>query len=778
MSHQKTAFFAYPSDPPNISTVAKEVKRILDTSSGIALDVDLWENNDISGYCLVDPIVQKIKNKDLLIADITKLNFNVVYEIGYAIGLGKRAFLVNNSSIEGDDSLKRQVGIFDTIGYSSYTSSKDLSYILKQPKSEASFAPSTSEILRKAPVYIISPRDQTDVEIRIVSRLKKTARVPFRNFDPNESSRLSARDAVDDVARSSGVILPLLEKHRRGSVVHNMRCAFVAGLSHAMNRETLLLQSNSEVVPLDLRDSVCWYSRIEQIDQYIADFASRATSRALTTEELHEVTTNGGIEQMRLGSPAAENEMIDLGKYFLPTDEYNRVSSGEITLVAGRKGAGKSALFFQLRNSKRRDKRNIVLDLHPEGFQLKKFKEVVLKCMQEGTREHTVTAFWEYLFLLEICYKLLEKDRTKYNNDHTIRDLYLDLKKMYFSDNFISEGDFAERLSMITTTIEGRFVEVDSEAGFLEKEKITEILYQHDINKLKAKVFEYLEQKNDVWLLFDNIDKGWSSKGVDEEDLLMLRCLIDSIVKLRRDLKKREINFSGIVFIRNDVYELMVDSQSDRGKLPKVILDWTDPELLREIVRLRLVDGSDNTDFDTIWRKYVKSHINGGIESSAYFIERSLMRPRALLEFLRHAKAHAVNLRKPKIDEQDIEHGEEAYSTDLINQIDMELRDVFPGVDDILYCFIESERYLDDEQVRKLLEDVGVVGELVEPVMDLLLWFGFFGLVKEINDEVYIYNVNYDMKKLAALIRKRSDGDILYSVNPAFWCGLSIQHTA
>src|SRR5207244_9400956 len=89
---------------------------------------------------------------------------------------------------------------------------------------------------------------------------------------------------------------------------------------------------------------------------------------------------------------------------------------------------------------------NVVLDLRPEGFQLRKFKDVVLAYLEQGTREHTITAFWEYLLLLELCHKLLEVDRTYHTNDHKISQAYRDIVREYRSDEYVSEGDCAERM--------------------------------------------------------------------------------------------------------------------------------------------------------------------------------------------------------------------------------------------------------------------------------------------------------------------------------------------
>jgi ABC-type phosphonate transport system ATPase subunit len=43
-----------------------------------------------------------------------------------------------------------------------------------------------------------------------------------------------------------------------------------------------------------------------------------------------------------------------------------------VNIVVGRKGAGKTALFIQIRDKIRSDKRNVVVDLKPEGYQLLK----------------------------------------------------------------------------------------------------------------------------------------------------------------------------------------------------------------------------------------------------------------------------------------------------------------------------------------------------------------------------------------------------------------------
>ena len=103
-----------------------------------------------------------------------------------------------------------------------------------------------------------------------------------------------------------------------------------------------------------------------------------------------------------------------------------------------------------------------------------------------------------------------------------------------------------------------------------------------------------------------------------------------------------------------------------------------------------------------------------GEESSEYLIERSMMRPRFLLNLLSHCRGYAINLGHDKIQADDIRRGLDAFSTDLIYDIDLEIRDVLPfaeedaqeaarrdEVRDALVRDLEAMRYTADRAFRQ-----------------------------------------------------------------------------
>src|SRR5262249_6581778 len=85
-----------------------------------------WRESEVAGRFVIDYILENITKSQCLIADISTLNFNVTYEVGYAIGVGKRVALVKNKAVAGDETELKRVGIFDTLGYVTYENAEEL----------------------------------------------------------------------------------------------------------------------------------------------------------------------------------------------------------------------------------------------------------------------------------------------------------------------------------------------------------------------------------------------------------------------------------------------------------------------------------------------------------------------------------------------------------------------------------------------------------------------------------------------------------------------------
>lgn len=765
------AFFAYAASERD-AVQAVHNAQVLLAKSRQELELKLWEENDISGRPLTDPIFENIAAADMLFADITVMNFNVTFEIGFAVGLGKRVHLVRDRNIMRESGLITRIGIFDTLGFESYSEGASLAELLKG-KSPEKPLPLRQTINTKAPVYILNTPTSNAAMLAIAGRVKK-ARLGFKSFIPQEESRLSAINAVDDLSACLGAIVPLVPSHFADADVHNIRAAFVAGMAFGLGKITLILQPPDGPAPLDVRDMVKTFSQPDDIADLIADFALDVTERLQADDPLP-LERGNFLAELSIGDAIAENEFQTLGEYYLRTDQYGRASRGEVNLVVGRKGAGKTALFSQLRNEKRSNVRNIVVDLKPEGYQLIRLKEDVLDYLAEGARTHLITALFEYVLYLEICYKLLEKDKSKYMRDNRLYDPYLRLQEVYQSGD-AGEGDFSERLLSISRSLVDAFKTRfgNAKEQRLTSAQVTELVHKHNIREVREALSHYLEFKDSVWVLFDNLDKGWSAHGLSDEDVTILRCLIDAARKVQRQMQADDHDFHCVVFVRNDVYQLLVEASADYGKESRAVLDWQDPDLLREMLRRRLVHGvlPPATAFEKVWGSICISHYKGE-ETSTYLIERSLMRPRNLIKLVAHCRGFAVGLEHEKIDEDDLRKGLRSYSLDLITEADQELTDILGEDTNLLYHFIGEGEVFTKAKLEELCSGAGVEPNQLESVIEFLLYYGFMGVQAANESAKFIFDVNYDMKLLKVLAAK-AKGNLSYVLSPAFHAGLNL----
>lgn len=60
-----------------------------------------WTSLAVTGRPIIGTICEEIRKSDLLIADITNLNPNVLFELGFAVTQPKRLWLIFNPKVAG-----------------------------------------------------------------------------------------------------------------------------------------------------------------------------------------------------------------------------------------------------------------------------------------------------------------------------------------------------------------------------------------------------------------------------------------------------------------------------------------------------------------------------------------------------------------------------------------------------------------------------------------------------------------------------------------------------
>jgi len=771
LTSNNTAFFAYASSPANIGETIENACQIANRFD-CDTEFKTWRQNDIVGLDMIEPIRKAIQDSTFVVADISSLNYNVIYEIGYAIGLGKRVILVRSKSSDVSHEELNRVGIFDTIGYESYSTNMELAQIISNEISLKTIA-TDFEKNYVLPIYVVSCAKINDVSQRITSRLSK-ANLKCRAFNPTEDIRLSANSAIENVSTSIGVVLDFRAGVDSVSHRHNVRSAFCGGLAHGLEIETIIFAPATLSVPLDFRNSTILVARIEDVDDGIAYLVPKA-NEAFQRVRKAPAQKVSRLSDIVLGDPAAENEFGDLNRYFLKSATFVAATKGNVRTIVGRKGSGKTALWARIGSYLNGIGRIVIVDLKPEGYQLVRLREEVLEHLSYGQKLHLATAFWEYLLMLEIAAKIIDNDKTMHTRNPRLTENYQVLAELISEHTELGDSDFSERLHKLSVGLAGDLsADRDFMQGKFTGQSLTNKIYSIDIKKLRRALFSYLKEKDGTWILFDNLDRGWPVHGLEDVDFVILRALIDAARKLERSFSKAEIDLHTIVFIRDDIYNELVAKTSDFGKEQPQRIDWKDPDQLREFLRLRLADNDElqDGDFLDIWVQVFCSHYRGE-ETSQFLIDRSMMRPRNLLNLINHCRSVAINMRHQTIEEADIEKGLQAFSTDLLVELSRELEDVLPRYDTLLWDFVRASQRLGKDGIYEVLNRAGVESHENERVLERLIYYGFIGIVLE-EDDKYIYNFNYEMKLILANIRKLG-ADVVFCIHPAFMDTLSLE---
>jgi hypothetical protein len=271
--------------------------------------------------------------------------------------------------------------------------------------------------------------------------------------------------------------------------------------------------------------------------------------------------------------------------------------------------------------------------------------------------------------------------------------------------------------------------------------------------RLRESIVDLASDFESVILLFDNLDKGWPARQVEQHDIRTVHNLIETLNKMERELRREQIQFTYSLFLRSDVYDNLVANTADRGKFNVIRIDWSDPEQLEALIRERVISGVDQSKATAAWQA-VNPPLSGR-NAISVMIESSLMRPRFLIELCEKAISFAINRRHASMTAIDVEDALKQQSLYLVSDFGYEIRDVAGVTENIFYKFIGKGDMFTPEE---LIEIIGPTnGMAPERVVDLLVWYGFLGIPGADGKPLFIYDRLYDMRRLEADRTQQAD---------------------
>ena len=776
-------FYAYPSRPPHVSETIHGLAQQVDESGG-GLAVVTWTSLQNSGRILWDPIDAQIRNCDAFCCDLTYLNNNVLFELGFAIALGKPIFISLNSSISGATNNYARFRLLENIGYSAYTNQHDLysKFFQESPWSRAA-ATSASPTSSRTVFYakLPTPTDASNEVDSVVSRLNQSS-AEIRVDDQQENPFQSLQWYKEQISSSAAVVIHRLGDQQKGPEDHNYRCALLAGMAcgYGLSDLTLVLSQEPAVVPLDLKDMFKTYPTAKMAGDLARLWMSKVTEAVheSSSKKVKRRSRKRSAQKLRgltFGQNMAENERNEITEYLIETGPFQSALDGRALLFVGRKGTGKSANVIAIEERLRDEHGVLVCPIKPLGYMLDRLIETLQGVQTIAEEGFLIGSIWKYLIFTELALAVRFDVRNRSPQLIVTEEEQELLRFIEQNGNFFGE-DFGQRLNYGIQVIKASHEAEGTTGGRL---KVSEALHSQLLARLRDLLKEALSDRKRVAILVDNLDKNWKHSSDTSLLVEFLRGLVDVAERIQEELDTRPFgergpNYTISIFLRSDIYATFRETSGERDKVNGEILDWHDQEQLGRLLDERLEYFADVDDPSKTWSDYFDD-----VEDSSartYILHRVLPRPRDAIFLGNSALDKAKNRGHTEVTNADLIEAFKSYSNWAFDSLLAEDHPVHRRLESVVFEFIGSKSTVSQSEVSNALKRAKVPLDLQLYYRDLLLDTNFLGLIGQ-NGEI-IYPADEEGRRRSLRIQQKyhelRESEPSFMIHPAFYPALGI----
>ena len=728
-------------------------------------------------------ICEAIDKASLSCFDLTKLNQNVMFEVGYAIGANRPIWLTRDTTDTHSSQIWRQVRLLTPVGYIGYENAEDIrqKFIEDQPhiNTPTIFEKEIEPNLvagREIDVFYLKSVIDTEPSRRLSQRIRRyeSRGLQLSVDDATESNIQPLHWYGQQIYQANGVLAHFCGQHRIGAPVHNARAALICGLAFGMKKPLLMLAEEEYAAPLDYGHLLIKYgSTKECVDHADSWLSGRKTKRrerqAEETTALKAQHLATELRSLRLGEHVAENESAELTDYFVETASYNEVLTRQLAIFVGRKGTGKTANLFRAAEELGKDKRNVVCMIKPAGYEMDSLVELLQRFREFGTKSYLVESMWKFLIYSELGVVALEaiRRREQVTSVPPIGDEWALVQYMEDPANGLNE-EFSVRLEHVVTRLAD--VAPDSSIGSTRM-KISEALHSTVLSTLRKLLGNVLTDKERVAILIDNLDKSWK-KGADIEVLSeLILGLISSIGRIQDDFKaatrgRQPVRFTAAIFIRSDIFSYVSRAAREPDKIPFSHIDWNDNDLLLRVLEERYVAARQfAVSRKQLWEKLFCPTIKGQ-ETRDYICSNVLSRPRDIVYLCNAAIVNAVNRAHQVVEEQDVIDARKYYSQFALEALLVENGVSIPEIESVLYEFVGGSAIRTEEEVETAVRNSGISKSQGNEVLKHLLRVSFLG--RETKPGVFQYSEVASSWRADVGKRLLGGQKPNYAIHPAF----------
>ncbi|WP_078124398.1 P-loop ATPase, Sll1717 family [Leptospira alexanderi] len=725
----KKIFFAYEGGHSEISDTIK--RAIIEFNSHQKTFRALrWEEMDIIGKVLNKSIFKEIEESEWFACDLSYINHNVMFELGYAVGKKKKILIFLNLGIVDAKENYSNSKLLRNIGYLGYTTHKHIQTELQTKSHEKSILLNEMVNLKtldkdSKDVLYISPQTETQASLELTELLQsKNYSVVFD--DSSEVEYQTVSWYINSLNSCKTTIIHLLGHDRVGSHNNNSEASFYAGIAAGLGKKVLILAPSPFKAPIDYEDILLEYENTTECavktDDWLRETLHNVPSPNIVNKNDDQIEET--LLRLGIGAEVAESEKDDLLNYFIESEAYRKAQTQEISIFVGRKGTGKTALFIRLEKDFDSKIENYNIVLKPESDELLEDVEIVSLFSNERVKRTYYFAIWKFIFYNKLLVSVVSKisGKTK-RGGYEISPLERELLEIFEKNrNFTSLNFF------------GALRELDrgnESLSLVGDPKVIERLFNGLLSNLMALIHAYFRKNKyaKINILADNLDKTWDSRNDLNLQGEMILSLIEYSAKLINELSdKAQSRISGatVILLRKDIFEYILKLSREPDKLVgrHYEINWTShSKLLRKVVEKRFqykLNLESSAQVEKVWKDYFD--FSNKEDPFNYIKKYVIPRPRDIIYFIIKLFESAINNDSTKVTDNDIDYAIDAYSNFLNNNLIAELKAEFPNIGDIMAEVRKQyyNYYIDYYKFLSLLEEMGMDRMKISALMQSL----------------------------------------------------------
>jgi hypothetical protein len=694
-------FFAYENATKSGSTLNVDAivkaKELAKTNS--KYKITTWEDLKINGRVLIKTIFDAIDDCDIFACDLTYMNHNVIFELGYAIAKNKKICLLINTSVTDANAQYSKIDVLKTIGYSVFANSKDiiknLDKLPETPKLLEDLAIS-SPSNNKKDVFYIKSSTNSQAELDTFTWLMESA-YSMTYDDPDEIEYRTFPWYIESIQNASCVIVHITDASIKNSKVTNLKASLFAGISCGKGCKTVLLSPKEHIPPIDYTDISIKYTDSNDCVRKLKAWLEQNVKKTIHVIKKEERELN--LLKLGLGYEVAEHEKDSLSEYFIQTSAYSIARKANRAFFIGRKGTGKTALYIILGEEFQKLNNAYVITLKPESSELLLNVEVTNLYNSVASKASFFYSIWKFVIYSKILlsiYEILIKNNTSIVQKDSIENRIIDFCKKH---KVVLGQHFMETLQSVSQDFDNNPLQT---------------IHTKYINPMVKLLQEYLAtiKYREIIILADNLDKTWDTNNDLSVQADMLLSLFEVTGIIEQDLakdSKSKMKLRVILFLREDIFRYILNHarEPDKLMLYKHDIDWSNfPGKLKQLIEKRfqyVLNLDETANMDEIWVEYF--NLNPYIKKTVFerLQEACLPRPRDMLMFMHQMFESAVNNSHDKVLEQDFQYALKKYADFLYQNLIAEMIAEFPNIREILNTL--HEKYYDKIELEQLINE-------------------------------------------------------------------------